>query len=150
MNFYKTDILFQEVPGEISLSFYITGCPLKCKGCHSPELWTEKNTPPLHLNFFINKLEQYKNLATCVLFLGGEWHPEQLVTFLTLAVEHGYKTALYTGLDEIGPNITEKLNYLKTGPWKQELGGLNSRTTNQIFKDVKTNKILNELFLNQP
>ena len=39
LNYTTEQITFQEVPNEISLSFLITGCPLKCKGCHSADSW---------------------------------------------------------------------------------------------------------------
>lgn len=32
------DIVFQEVPGEVSLALNISNCPFKCEGCHSPHL----------------------------------------------------------------------------------------------------------------
>ena len=59
----------------------------------------------------------------------------------------GYKTCLYTGEEEVSPEILEHLTYIKTGPWIQELGGLSSPSTNQMFKEVKTNSILNHLFI---
>ena len=41
---YTTEqITFQEVPNEISLSFLIAGCPLRCKGCHSAYSWRITN-----------------------------------------------------------------------------------------------------------
>lgn len=33
--FSKTILTFQDVPNEISLALSISGCQLKCKGCHS-------------------------------------------------------------------------------------------------------------------
>ena len=39
LNYTTEQITFQEVPNEISLSFLIAGCPLKCKGCHSADSW---------------------------------------------------------------------------------------------------------------
>ena len=35
---YPQEVL-QEVPGEISLALSISGCPLRCKGCHSTETY---------------------------------------------------------------------------------------------------------------
>ena len=43
-------------------------------------------------------------------------------------------------------DIKNELTYLKCGSWVNELGGLNSPKTNQRFIEVKTQKVLNELF----
>lgn len=149
MNIYKYDIVFQEVPNHISLAFYVCGCPLKCVGCHSPELWTEKSGFPLTLELFHSLLKKYHHKADCILFLGGEWHPHELQNFLQEALKQNYKTALYTGLEDVSENLKAHLHFLKTGPWQQELGGLSSSTTNQVFKDLRSNTVLNHLFQNK-
>ena len=79
--------------------------------------------------------------------MGGEWHPDELIARLKWAKSLGYKSCLYTGENEVDPKILEHLTYIKTGPWVEELGGLSSQHTNQIFKEVKTNRILNHLFI---
>ena len=149
MKIYKYDIVFQEVPNEISLAFYVCGCPLRCKGCHSTELWSERNGTSLSINFYQELLNRYQDKATCILFLGGEWHPDTLQLYLQIAKGQSFKTALYTGLDDITQNIRAQLDYLKLGPWIAELGGLSSPTTNQVFWDLRTGRKLNHLFLNQ-
>ncbi len=146
MNHHSFKVVFQEVPGEISLCFSICGCKLKCKGCHSPFLWKENNGVLLTLENFKTTLNNYKSLATCVLFMGGEWHEKELITFLKEAKNNQYKTCLYTGENNISTSIKNELNWLKTGKWIANLGGLESPTTNQKFIDVKTNKTLNYLF----
>jgi len=147
MNYYDFQVVFQEVPGEISLCFSICGCPLKCDGCHSPYLWKEFNGDKLTDQRFIELLQQYENLATCVLFMGGEWHEEQLVNMLKLAREKCYKTCLYTGQDTVSKTILNELNWVKTGKWNPDLGGLNSERTNQKFIEIKSNTIKNNLFI---
>ena len=147
MHCYEFNVALQEVPGEISLCFSISGCPLQCTGCHSPFLWKEHSGEELTLKSFINILNQYRDYASCVLFMGGEWHPDKLAPMLRWAQSMQYKTCLYTGEDKVEPRLLKHLTYIKTGPWIQELGGLSSPSTNQIFKEVKTNKILNHLFI---
>ena len=136
----------QEVPGEISLCFTISGCPLRCDGCHSPFLWKEGSGSKISKKAYGDILHRYFGFATCVVFMGGEWHPEELVFYLKYAKEQGYKTCLYTGLDKVNQKILDHLTYIKTGPWMAELGGLSSKTTNQKFIEVKTNRVLNHLF----
>jgi anaerobic ribonucleoside-triphosphate reductase activating protein len=41
---YKS-VVFQEVPGETSLALAISGCQVRCVGCHSRELWEDKGIP---------------------------------------------------------------------------------------------------------
>lgn len=143
---YDFHVVMQEVPGEISLCFTISGCPLRCDGCHSPFLWKEGSGSKISKKAYSDILHRYFGFATCVVFMGGEWHPEELVFYLKYAKEQGYKTCLYTGLDKVNQKILDHLTYIKTGPWMAELGGLSSKTTNQKFIEVKTNRVLNHLF----
>lgn len=147
MFFNDFQIVFQEVPGEVSLCFSISGCSLKCKGCHSPYLWKEGYGELLTETIYRTLLEKYKNMASCILFMGGEWHEKVLVNYLKIAIKEEYNTCLYTGENNVSDTIRTQLTWLKTGKWMQELGGLNSYKTNQKFIEVKTNKNLNHLFL---
>lgn len=146
MHYYDLQVVLQEVPGEISLCFSITGCRLKCEGCHSSFLWNMKNGAPLSEELYISLLEQYKGLASCVLFMGGEWHPDILSSFLKHATEKQYKTCLYTGEEKVPNDILDKLTWIKTGKWDPTLGGLESKTTNQKFIEVQSKRTLNHLF----
>ncbi|WP_108807981.1 anaerobic ribonucleoside-triphosphate reductase activating protein [Aquimarina spinulae] len=147
MNFYDFHIVLQEVPGEISICFSISGCPLRCKGCHSPFLWKKGSGEKLTKKKYEGILDRYSGFATCVVFMGGEWHKKELINYLKYAKTKGYETCLYTGLEEVDDKILTQLTWIKTGRWNQSLGGLNSETTNQEFIEVKTNKRLNYLFI---
>lgn len=146
MKYADISIVLQEVPGEISICFSITGCELKCNGCHSSYLWNKDSGMLLTEEIFTKTLNQYKNLASCILFMGGEWHEKELINYLKLAKSLNFTTCLYTGEEEISTEILNELTWLKTGPWINKLGGLNRSTTNQKFIEVKTNKKLNHLF----
>lgn len=147
MYYHSLQIVLQEVPGEVSICFSISGCKIRCDGCHSPFLWKEKNGTALTPSLYNNVLNKYKGFATCVLFMGGEWHKDSLINYLELAKKKGYKTCLYSGEDCIDNKILKSLDWVKTGKWIAHLGGLESKTTNQKFIEVKSNKILNHLFL---
>ena len=147
MFFYDFQIALQEVPGEISLCFSIAGCKIHCEGCHSPFLWKEENGKLLTQKNYDKLLSQYQNYASCVLFMGGEWHEEELLQFLKLAKEKKFKTCLYTGEETVSKELLSELTFIKTGRWLQERGGLNANTTNQKFIEVSTNKILNHQFI---
>ncbi len=147
-NCLTPSVVFQEVPNEISLCFSITGCKVGCKGCHSTELWNENYGVALNNQNFIHWLNKYKNLITCVVFFGGEWQPSDLIEKLIIAKNFGIKTCLYSGRDHIDINISQHLTFLKTGAWQAELGGLDSKTSNQVFRNVVTGEKLNYLFSN--
>jgi anaerobic ribonucleoside-triphosphate reductase activating protein len=147
MNYSEIEVVLQEVPSEISICFTITGCKLNCKGCHSPHLWKKGSGEKLTEEKYLQILRKYKEFASCVLFMGGEWHRQELVQNLKTAKNMGYSTCLYTGLEKVDKEILSKLTWIKTGSWIQELGGLDCKTSNQRFIEVKTNKILNHLFI---
>ncbi|MGX5915368.1 anaerobic ribonucleoside-triphosphate reductase activating protein [Aliidiomarina sp. Khilg15.8] len=147
LRFSNETICFQEVPGEVSLAYTITGCPVGCKGCHSADTWAPGTGAELQAEYFRKRLRDYQGLITCVLFLGGEWHPEELVMRLRDARAQGLNTCLYTGLDSISIAIRQQLTFLKTGPWIAQAGGLDSPTTNQRFYDLRNQQLLNHLFL---
>ncbi|XOV79865.1 MAG: anaerobic ribonucleoside-triphosphate reductase activating protein [Aestuariibacter sp.] len=146
---FAPQILFQEVPDEISLAFTVCGCPLRCEGCHSMDTWSLNNGSELTNELFKNHIQNYQSLVTCVLFFGGEWHSEALIEKLRYARNHQLKTCLYTGLERIPNRISAHLSYLKTGRWIKELGGLDSPFTNQRFVDLDNNKLLNHKFLGE-
>jgi len=139
-------IVYQEVPNEVSLLFQISGCQLKCKGCHSPELWNKNFGTELSNDFYRERILKYEGLITCIVFFGGEWSPDELIEKLKIAREYNLKTCLYTGETRVSPNILEHLDFIKAGPWMEERGGLNSKSTNQIFINLNTGEKLNHLF----
>ena len=147
MNYSDIEIVLQEIPGEISICFTITGCALQCQDCHSPYLWKEENGKLLTPKIYNETLTKYKGFASAVLFMGGEWHPKTLKRYLKTAKNMGFKTCLYTGLNSVDSKIMSKLTYLKRGNWKKNLGGLDNKKTNQQFIEVQSNNNLNHLFL---
>ena len=146
LRYSSEEIVWQEVPGETSLAYTITGCPVGCKGCHSVDTWPVGSGIELLPDYFSKRLNDYQGLITCVLFLGGEWHHEALLQLLKLAKSQGLKTCLYTGLESIPSEITKQLDYLKTGPWVAARGGLDSRATNQRFMNLRSGELLNVRF----
>ncbi len=145
-NSFAPQILFQEVPDEVSLAYTITGCRLQCEGCHSQDTWDPRQGKPLTTQAFTADLMRYRGFITCVLFFGGEWQPDALIEKLIVARQHNLKTCLYTGLPKVSRSILQHLCYLKTGKWIASRGGLAAKTTNQKFIKVKTGELLNYKF----
>ena len=129
--FYNTNIVLQEVPNEISICFNISGCQLNCPGCS----WRNVDMQPKELSrdYYLEILDQNVGLASCVVFMGGEWKRSELIWLLESARERGYKTCLYTGQNSITLDLLRLLDYIKMGPWRPQKGGLNHKSTNQVF-----------------
>jgi anaerobic ribonucleoside-triphosphate reductase activating protein len=112
---------------------------MKCKGCHSTHLQCSTGVQ-LTSDILETYLKKYGNFISCVLFYGGDWKEEKLLNALKLVKSKGLKTALYTGAMEISENLKPFLDYLKVGSYKEELGGLREKTTNQRFYYLPENK----------
>ncbi len=147
MRYKDINVVLQEVPNEIALSFTITGCKIRCDGCHSPYLWKTGTGSELSDDVLIDNLNKYKNVISCILFMGGEWE-EDFLHKVNVCKDNGFKVALYTGLslDEVSDAIIESLDYIKVGKWIKELGGLCNKETNQRLIDLSDNKIMNDHF----
>lgn len=123
--------IFKEIPGEITLGISISGCQIRCPGCHSRELWEDKGKP---LDWpTLHTLIHLHHGITCVCLFGGERDIDTLADLFYHARKY-VKTAWYCGLDFIPKNkvgILRYLDFYKIGHYDQELGGLDSPATNQ-------------------
>ncbi len=146
LKYCAEQIVLQEIPGEVCLSFLVSGCALGCAGCHSVDSWDAEHGFLLDLSVLKVKISQYQNFLTCVLFMGGEWAPNALKSLLECARGLGLKTALYTGLDDCPVELLPYLDFIKTGRWIKELGGLAQPQTNQRLIDLQHGLCLNPLF----
>lgn len=134
MYYSYPQIVLQEVPGEISLALSISGCPLRCNGCHSTETYNLKFGKELTEDELDGLLKKHKHIS-CVLFYGGEWEITTLTKYLKKIQAIGLKTALYTGfeLSFFSNEFLKNLNFIKTGQYREKLGGLGKENTNQKF-----------------
>lgn len=148
MRYSGLQIVFQEIPNEISLALHVTGCPLQCNGCHSSDLWNSRNGTELDPGTLHQLITKFSKYISCVLFMGGEWDEVALIKLIQVVQSHQKKCALYTGLEfqAVPEKLLQELDYLKYGPYMQHLGGLNSQTTNQKLINLKTNEVLNSFF----
>lgn len=150
MNYSYPQIVMQEIPDEITLALSISGCPVRCSGCHSPFTWNPFYGQLMNKISLFKLLEKYEGMISCVLFYGGEWEKETLNDLLDEIRQRGLLTALYTGLDTVDDEIATRLDFVKLGPWIEALGGLDSRNTNQRLIDLRSGECLNHHFQKQP
>lgn len=132
--------VFAEIPEEITLAISITGCQIRCHGCHSRELWEDAGTPLSTLELD-RLLDEHKGVS-CILLLGGE-HDIDSLTFLFQHLYSKVKTAWYCGLDWLPQDkqgILQYLDFYKIGHYDAELGGLSSPTTNQRLYSIDHQK----------
>lgn len=134
------DIVFQEIPDEVTLAINLSNCPNHCKGCHSPylmenvgEALTEESLSAL--------LNKYGKAITCVCFMGGDASPaeiELLAIFLHRQTIAPVKVGWYSGKPELPDDFdVNYFQYIKLGPYIETLGGLNSEKTNQRLYRIK-------------
>jgi anaerobic ribonucleoside-triphosphate reductase activating protein len=151
MKFVNYSVVFQEIPDEVTLAINLSNCPNRCNGCHSPYL-REDIGRILNEQTLSDLLNKYHNAITCVCFMGGDASPkeiEQLAGFLR--EKNGtLKTGWYSGKDKFPDDCSlQNFNYIKLGQYRENLGGLNSQTTNQRFYRIENNTMIDMTYLFQ-
>ncbi len=144
LKYLNTQVTFAEVPDEITLCINITGCKNGCKNCHSSYLAQDIGE---RLSFrSLHELITEKNKGiSCVAFMGGDSDPSRINTLASFLRAHHYpvKIAWYSGRQELSNSIDlSNFDYIKLGPYKEEFGPLNSRTTNQRFYKVNGKELV--------
>ncbi len=142
LKFVSYDIVFQEIPDEVTLAVNISGCPNGCPGCHSPYLWRDEGRllVPEEVEA---RLEQYGGSVTCLCFMGGDGAPGEVAALARWLREAypGLRTAWYSGRSRLPEEVDAGLfDYLKLGPYVERCGGLRSRTTNQRLYRIRAER----------
>ena len=136
LRYVDYDIVFQEIPDEVTLAINLSNCPNRCKGCHSPHL-LENVGESLTEESLGHLLQKYGKAVTCVCFMGGDAEPfevERLAGFLHRQSIALVKVGWYSGKNELPEGLSvQNFEYIKLGPYIEKLGGLKSPDTNQHF-----------------
>lgn len=139
LKYVDVKVTFAEVPDEVTLAINISNCPCQCKGCHSSYL-AQDIGKPLNKTSLSELIEGNKGVS-CVAFMGGDSNVMHLVALASWVKTHtNLKVAWYSGRQELADGVARQLqwfDFIKLGPYKEELGPLNSRTTNQRFYEVE-------------
>ena len=142
LKYVDTKVTFAEVPNEISLCINISNCPCNCKGCHSSYL-SENIGNELNSNSIKELINNNKGI-TCICFMGGDSNPSEVDALAQfIKIYFPIKIAWYSGRQELSKDINlNNFDFIKLGPYIEELGPLNSKTTNQKFYKIEENKLI--------
>ena len=121
LKYVNYEVVFAEIPDEISLAINISNCPCKCPGCHSPYLAED-----------IGERLRYDNLISLI-------HKNKGITCLAKQIKEttNLKVGWYSGMQILSTEINLKwFDFIKIGPYVEQLGPLNNPNTNQIMYKV--------------
>jgi len=147
LKFTDYDIVFDEVPDEVTLAVSLSLCPNRCEGCHSPHLRKDIGDE-LTLERLAAIIRLYRSGITCLCLMGGDGDTKSL-ELLARALRTAYSTlrlAWYSGREHLpeGMDVTV-WDYVKLGPYVPGLGPLTSRTTNQRLYRICPDASLDDL-----
>ena len=137
MKYVDTKVVFREVPDQITLAINISGCPVKCPGCHSSYL-TQDIGDILDIDSLSALIKGNPGIS-CVSFMGGDADPS-FIHKLASWVHETYpeiRTCWYSGRDLAhAQEVLDALDFIKVGPYIDEFGPLDYETTNQRFYSI--------------
>nr|DAD59108.1 MAG TPA: anaerobic ribonucleoside-triphosphate reductase activating protein [Bacteriophage sp.] len=137
LKYVNYEVVFAEIPDEISLAINISNCPCKCPGCHSSYL-AEDIGERLRYDNLISLIHKNKGI-TCVAFMGGDADPLSVNAYASIIKEQfpNLKVAWYSGRQELSKDIElNNFDFIKIGPYVEQSGPLNNPNTNQIMYKV--------------
>ena len=141
IKYITSQVTFEELPTEVTLSLSISNCQNRCLGCHSPEL--RGNIGIELTDAELKRLINKNSGVNCVLLLGEGNDKGRLIELAGLIRSIGLKAALYSGRDEVEEDLFQVFDYIKVGRWDERFGPLNSCTTNQILYKIENNQRIN-------
>ncbi|MBB4035596.1 anaerobic ribonucleoside-triphosphate reductase activating protein [Dysgonomonas hofstadii] len=152
LKYSNYNIVFQEIPGEVTLAVNLSNCPNRCKGCHS--LYLQQDIGEVFDEYVLEHLlDKYGNSVTCICFMGGDIDPEEverLSVFVREKSTGNIKTGWYSGRIKLPESVfIENFDYIKLGAYIERYGGLDNATTNQRFYKVESGKMIDQTFLFQ-
>lgn len=146
---YKVGITLNELPDYISAYIQMANCNIKCKNCHSKELWKKINNY-MQLEEIIDTVRRYKDCGADSVIIFGDINNDITTSALELLCKELsilLPVCVYSGantiIDSIGSNQTlEYLSFIKIGNYDENCGGLDKKTTNQhLYKIIHGKEI---------
>jgi pyruvate-formate lyase-activating enzyme len=83
-----------DYPGQATTTIFLSGCNVKCKGCHNKQLWERKNETGI--NEIIGKIDW--DMISAVTISGGEPldQEEAIIELAKIIKKKGKKVSLHT------------------------------------------------------
>jgi anaerobic ribonucleoside-triphosphate reductase activating protein len=148
LKFVSFDIVFQEIPGEVTLAVNISNCPNRCEGCHSPHLQADTGET-LDEKTLSAWLEKYGSAITCICFMGGDAEPHEVCRLAAFIRKENdkLKTAWYSGKAAVPAGFSLlNFDYVKLGAYTKHLGGLDKPATNQRFYRIEKGEMVDKTY----
>lgn len=141
----NTDITFNELPDKMAYAIELGACKQHCVGCHSPEL-QEEDAP---LTSLLDILEEAQDAidagANAIVVMGGTNNKHitvESLIYLLSALSNIAPVGIYSGSEDEERDkmiaFEGHCTWLKTGPYIDTLGGIESTRTNQRFYRITT------------
>lgn len=146
LKFVDYDIVFQEVPNEVTLAINLSLCPNNCEGCHSAFLKGDVGEE-LSTGRLDEIIKKYEGDITCVSFMGGDGDVEALARLAAYVKQNfSIKVAWYSGKEKLPEEISlVDFDYIKVGPYKKDYGPLNNKSTNQRMYRMSGGEIVEDV-----
>ena len=131
LKFTDYDIVFREIPDEVTLAINLSNCPHRCPGCHSRQLQQDIGAE-LSCEVLMSLINRYKDDITCVCFMGGDASPDDVCRLAAVVKRDcGLKTGWYSGNSHLYDDKCKAVfDFIKLGDYRQALGGLDKPTIN--------------------
>lgn len=135
----STGITLNEVPDKIAFYIELGECTQHCKGCHSSHLWKNVQTKTPLKTLVKMTDEAMDKGAQAIVLMGGTTNGIAKDTLINIINTLSFvaPVCLYSGSDDTDLNesiaLGSHLKWIKTGSYKEALGGLRSPKTNQHF-----------------
>lgn len=142
LKYTNAQVTFSEIPDEITLCINLSNCPNNCFGCHSPYL--KEDIGELLTITKLQELIQNNNGISCIALMGGDINPMLINDYADyIKWRFNLKVAWYSGNELLDQDIKlVNFDFIKLGPYMQEFGPLNVKTTNQRFYKVEDDKLV--------
>lgn len=136
---YDFGTTMQEVPDHLAFYIEFGECTQYCKNCHSPQL-LKPLTPHTALEDIVERTKRMVDMgANAIVLMGGTTNGISIHVLIALInkLAEIAPVCLYSGSDKRAEDFFiakySNLTWLKTGSYKDGLGGLQSPLTNQKF-----------------
>lgn len=135
LKYIDTNIVFQEVPDEVTLAISITNCPNHCPDCHSKYLW-DNIGDYLTTDALDKMICRYEDNITCICFMGGDSDKKEVYRLAEYVFDKypKLKIAWYTGQDQLDDDFPKNIfDYVKVGRFIKSKGSLDNPNSNQYM-----------------